>query len=400
MNLKQCSLRLGVHYQTAYKWVRTGQLTAVRVGSRYEISEAAIVQFAATRRSLLSEVEPAPAGHRVSDMTQDDVLAGLEAMTTDPILTAASVATLAARRGAEVLGDICLVVLMGDDGRSVAHTAIDHSEPDRASFVRTLFDKSDDWPTTKSGGMAVGAYVTGRPVLIPHVPQERLRAAMPPELHQFLAQSPIHSLVSAPVSAAGTTTGFVAFTRDTANRPYTAADEDFASRLGTRIGSLFQAACEIELAWQIRSELTDALQAKIAPPDTRRPPTIAELGQIFADHPNALALPVAILDAKCRFVTANDAFLSSTGYPQAAIADRSIESIIHPDTRAVERAGFERLVSGEFDYLDVPGLRVLPDGREMSYVCHRAAVRHLDATLKYIVTVARPLQTPTPLAAA
>jgi len=45
MNLKAAAHELGVHYQTAYKWVRSGALTAVRIGGRYEISEAAIQQF-------------------------------------------------------------------------------------------------------------------------------------------------------------------------------------------------------------------------------------------------------------------------------------------------------------------------------------------------------------------
>ena len=38
MNLKTAALRLGVHYQTAYRWVRSGQLVAVKVGAGYEIS--------------------------------------------------------------------------------------------------------------------------------------------------------------------------------------------------------------------------------------------------------------------------------------------------------------------------------------------------------------------------
>ena len=41
MNLKTAALRLGVHYQTAYRWVRSGQLVAVKVGAGYEISDAA-----------------------------------------------------------------------------------------------------------------------------------------------------------------------------------------------------------------------------------------------------------------------------------------------------------------------------------------------------------------------
>ena len=49
MNLKTAALRLGVHYQTAYRWVRSGQLVAVKVGAGYEISEAAVARLQAQR---------------------------------------------------------------------------------------------------------------------------------------------------------------------------------------------------------------------------------------------------------------------------------------------------------------------------------------------------------------
>ena len=49
VNLKTAARRLGVHYQTAYRWVRSGQLVAVKVGAGYEISDAALARFEAQR---------------------------------------------------------------------------------------------------------------------------------------------------------------------------------------------------------------------------------------------------------------------------------------------------------------------------------------------------------------
>ena len=42
VNLKSAARALGVHYQTAYRYVRAGDLVAVRVGNGYEISESAV----------------------------------------------------------------------------------------------------------------------------------------------------------------------------------------------------------------------------------------------------------------------------------------------------------------------------------------------------------------------
>ncbi len=45
MNLQEAADRLGVHYQTAYRWVREGRLTAMKVGSSYEVSPEELDHF-------------------------------------------------------------------------------------------------------------------------------------------------------------------------------------------------------------------------------------------------------------------------------------------------------------------------------------------------------------------
>jgi excisionase family DNA binding protein len=40
MDLREAAGALGVHYQTAYGWVRQGVLPARKVGRGYEVSEA------------------------------------------------------------------------------------------------------------------------------------------------------------------------------------------------------------------------------------------------------------------------------------------------------------------------------------------------------------------------
>jgi excisionase family DNA binding protein len=49
MDLRSAADQLGVHYQTAYRWVRDGSLTAVKVGATYEIGDDELHRFAAER---------------------------------------------------------------------------------------------------------------------------------------------------------------------------------------------------------------------------------------------------------------------------------------------------------------------------------------------------------------
>jgi len=388
MNLKEASRLLNVHYQTAYRWVRAGELRAIRVGGRYEISEGAIAQFVATRRSVSSEIPLPGAEPSETDLTQEDVLEEFEAMATDPLVAESSVVKLAARRGADVLGDMCLVVRFDENGVR-RDEAVNHADPDYAAFVTAALAATDAQPTLNSG-MASIVLTTGRPVRIPHVPQDQLRASIRPELVQYLAEHAICGLLAAPITANGTPSGFVAFTRDSPGNPYTAADEEFATRFGARIGRLFETAQEIRLAWKIRREVADLIRGHIEEHCATSAPPEAAVEQLVHDHRTSMAFPVAVLDADCRFVTANATFLSTTGYARGAIAGRSIDSLTHPDDRTSDRAHFARLVSGEVDYLDIHGRRVHADGTYLDYASHRVAVRDPNATLRYIVTVLRP----------
>src|SRR5262245_32219651 len=113
MNLKEAARRLGVHYQTAYRWVRSGELVAVRVGSRYEVSEAAIERLRARRRALGSPRldEPVHFG--------DDLEAEFAKMADGPVLDVEQAVVHLSRRIAESTGDLCIVGLLSEDRERV-----------------------------------------------------------------------------------------------------------------------------------------------------------------------------------------------------------------------------------------------------------------------------------------
>ena len=58
MDLREAAGTLGVHYQTAYGWVRQGVLPARKVGRGYEISEADAAELAARRRQGTEPARP------------------------------------------------------------------------------------------------------------------------------------------------------------------------------------------------------------------------------------------------------------------------------------------------------------------------------------------------------
>jgi len=63
LSLAEAAEALGVHYQTAYRWVREGALAAVKVGGVYEVDRGALDALLQRR----SEPSPPPAVRRVRD---------------------------------------------------------------------------------------------------------------------------------------------------------------------------------------------------------------------------------------------------------------------------------------------------------------------------------------------
>jgi excisionase family DNA binding protein len=63
MDLQSAADRLGVHYQTAYRWVREGALRAVKIGSAYEVADSEVQRFLTARAKPV----PPPQRTRVRD---------------------------------------------------------------------------------------------------------------------------------------------------------------------------------------------------------------------------------------------------------------------------------------------------------------------------------------------
>ncbi len=73
MDLREAAETLGVHYQTAYAWVREGALPARKVGRGYEVSDAGVRALAARRRQ---GCEPPRPIHRVGPAARRSPAAG------------------------------------------------------------------------------------------------------------------------------------------------------------------------------------------------------------------------------------------------------------------------------------------------------------------------------------
>lgn len=387
MNLKQAAASLGVHYQTAYRWVRSGELAAVRVGARYEVSDAAIHQFIVTRQSVLRQAIPQSSASPRAVDHPDDALEDLEAMAADPLVSLPSLTAFAARRGREVLGDLCLVAVTRADG-TVERAALDHVHAARASFVAAALSVTGPRPP-RMGSVLAPVLTEGAVVRVPHLPQDRLRAGLRPELRQYLADHPVIGVLAAPIPVEGAVRGMVVFTRDTPADPYTENDEEFATLFAERVGSLVSAAHEIEVAWQVREDLAGRFHEWLAnvPLGAAFDPEWVQ--SLLDGYPTDLA--VVVYDPAGRIIGANAPTERVAGYDRTGLTGLTFTDVVDPADVETERENFSRLASGELDYHDFHAIRRRSSGTTIDFAMHRVAVRHLDSSLACVISVGRPV---------
>ena len=364
MNLKAAAQRLGVHYQTAYKWVRSGELIAVRVGSRYEVSEAAIDRLHATRRNVARDLTPRPEDEKPS--VASDARNELREFARIPLLDVEPAVIHATRRIAERSGDLSLIFIANPLRTGPEVVTYFDPVPSRVSLLGTLAAaRAREWPDTD--GPLIRTFLAGETLLVPHVAQDWLRHQVPRDLHQYLDEIGLFSLVAAPVLAADVAVGAVALLRDHPGRPFGPTDEHRVGEIGRLVGTIVERARASGVARRTRVIVAERLEAYVR---TAGIPSPAELHSLLS----AESMPVAVLDPALQVVATNAAFAEVTGHAEVAIDDSPL-------------AG---LASGDLDFVDTI-VRVAEPGPSYDLVLHCAAVRDPDATLRAVVIVGRSL---------
>ena len=67
VSLRDAALELGVHYQTAYRWVRQGLLPAVKVAGSYEVTREAIAELCSATSEPDGGAPHATSARRLND---------------------------------------------------------------------------------------------------------------------------------------------------------------------------------------------------------------------------------------------------------------------------------------------------------------------------------------------
>ena len=372
MNLKSAARQLGVHYQTAYRWVRSGQLVAVKVGAGYEISDAALTRFEAQRTALERLPEPtvdtaAPPPRAVP--TPAESLAVLDRMIDVITLDPGPVAHRAARYAAEVLGDAAIVSLRGDDGE-IDVAAVAHCNPVAEVTVAAV---ARDVPFTCE--VAQMAMRRDSSVFLPQVAQRAVRDRLQPELHELLLGGSCYSLICAPIRVGAQIDGTLLMIRDAPGRPYERDDVPFVEEIADRIAlarNRAEMTCATRDACRRVADAAGTIARRRDRIDGLNSRELEDLVEGAADDPQAA---VAILDLDLRHLACTKPYVLPFGIDRSRIACSTLPSLMDDETGM--RLAFEVVRSGELDFRTIDAR---PVGSTVPIQMQVAVVRRDDAT--------------------
>jgi excisionase family DNA binding protein len=355
MNLKEAARRLGVHYQTAYRWVRSGELVAVRVGSRYEVSDAAIERLRAQRRALgTPKLEELP--HR-ADGLEDEI----SKLADGPMLDVEQAVVHLSRRIAESTGDLCVVAVVTEARDRVEAASCFEPDSQRlpilaGAIAATMRMRAPD------EGPVMRTVFDGNELFVPHVPQELFREWLPREFHQQFDDVCFFGMIVAPMLHDGVAIGGIATMRERPDQPFTTEDADTVHRLAALSTDVIVGARQDRAARAALARVLTEVQA-----DVDRLGTL-EAVDVVAASTDALAIH------------------DGADHP---LAMTPAYAAIQPAVRARSTA---RLRTGELDYSSD-----VSHDETGAYVAHHAAIRLPSADLAGIVTIARRIERgPTP----
>ena len=385
MNLKVAARRLGIHYQTAYRYVRSGYLIAIKVGTGYEISEAAIERFLAGRHAIelateseLEHTALAPVVRSPGSVTGElNALLSTTTLSTRPILD------LVTQHLAETVGDFAAIRLLTDDKAWLVGASSNHHDPvHRATLAAVLLQ-----PQVAEDAVEAPALREGRVHRVDFVRVDVARQLIPRAFHQYADLLTVYSLVSAPIiGESGQVLGVVTVARDLPGHPYTADEERVVVEMAGWVASAINRVTHFTSGWNASHTLHDRIESLLAAHPGATPEELEELViQVFDD-----TVPEAVFTLDRQLVVCNEPFTQRVGIDPQLTPDTPFSDYAAAIcTVAMLGDGWERLVSGETDYLDQ-----MADG--CAAECPIAdgihwAVAHLpDATPAYVIATCSP----------
>lgn len=143
-----------------------------------------------------------------------------------------SVLHLISQRLAEMIGDLCILRLLSNDGRWLDTVASAHPDASALTLATELLSATRE---DAREGLLGRVLQTNQSVLLAKVSEEEIQGLTQPRFRPYLDRFGIQSVLIAPLCAERNPIGTVSLTRDRPGRPYSDDDQKFLEDVASRV---------------------------------------------------------------------------------------------------------------------------------------------------------------------
>ncbi|MGE5249269.1 MAG: PAS domain S-box protein [Bacteroidota bacterium] len=217
----------------------------------------------------------------------------------------------------EAIGDFSAIMLLDSSGRK-AHLS---SFYDGSTTARSLFRNAvagiSEFDADQ--GLMGSVIKSGKPLLLPSISMEELRAKVMPEFHQFVEQIGIQSALTVPMIGRSGVLGTLNLLRHRSGKPYTVGDQSFLMDIAYRTALAIENSLLVD---SLRSEIAERMSAERA---------LGVSEERFRSIFESTTLGIKILDMGGNILHTNQAFQDMIGYSAQELVGRHFYDFLHPD---------------------------------------------------------------------
>ncbi|MGD0675102.1 MAG: PAS domain S-box protein [Polyangiaceae bacterium] len=140
----------------------------------------------------------------------------------------ARLTAVVARRLGEIIGDLCAIRAVSEDGATLESGAVYHRDPGVVAWADSLLASR---PQRVGDGVMGGVAASAQPVFLPRVTTSDYAASSAPAYREILDHLAVGSVIVVPMQCRGKVVGVAALLRSGSESPYTDSDFDLVRNL-------------------------------------------------------------------------------------------------------------------------------------------------------------------------
>jgi len=238
-----------------------------------------------------------------------------------------------ARRLGEIIGDLCTIRAVSEDGATLESGAVYHRDPAVVAWADSLLTSH---PQRVGEGVMGGVAASAQPVFLPRLTSSNYAALSAPQYREIIEHLGVGSVIVVPMQCRGRVVGVAALLRSGSESPYTDSDFDLVRNLADH------AALAIANARSYAAE-SAALARAVAANQALQESEVAHR-LLFEASP----IPLFVFDVETfEILTANDAMVRLYGYSRDELLRMTVIDLRRPADRDSARRTITALDDAE-----------------------------------------------------